>query len=186
MHERFYETNRFINRGIKLMKFKNYPAERLIIDSISSKLSEPERYLRLFLMKQIIQSGAPVNVNSLNCYKELHHLDISAIIDNLISKKAIVQDLEGNINFVYPVSALPTNHNVKLKDGRVFHAMCAVDAMGTAFTFKQDVKINSKCAYCGETVKIEIKDGKIVELHPASTHVLHVDLKNNDNWAGSC
>jgi hypothetical protein len=168
------------------MQFKNYPSERLIIDSISSRLTEPERYLRLFLMEQIIQSGAPVNVNSFKHYKELQHLELNTIIDNLVSKNAIVEDSEGNINFVYPVSALPTNHNVVLKDGRTFHAMCAVDAMGTAFTFKQDIKISSKCAYCGETVTVEIKNEKITELHPASTHVLHVDLKKNDNWAGSC
>ncbi len=161
-------------------------SERLIIDSISSRLTEPERHLRLFLLEQILKSGGSVNVTSLKYHQELQHLDINAIMDNLVSKRAIVKDLEGNIHFAYPVSALPTNHNVRLKDGRAFHAMCAVDAMGTAFTFKQDIKINSKCAYCGETVTVEIQNEKITELLPASTHVLHVDLKNNDNWAGSC
>lgn len=168
------------------MKFKNYPIERLIIDSISSRLTEPERYLRFFLMERIIQSGAPVKENRLMQAEELNHLDIATLINNLISKNAIVKDLEGKINFVYPVSALPTNHRVTLIDGRTLHAMCAVDALGVAFTFKQDTKISSQCSHCGETITVEIQHEKIVELHPASTHVLHVDLKNNDNWAGSC
>lgn len=137
-------------------------------------------------MDRIIQSGAPVNINSLRQSEELKHLDSETIINNLITKRAIVQDSEGNINFVYPVSALPTNHHVVLKDGRALHAMCAVDALGVALTFKQDTEISSKCSHCGETVTVEVQEEKIAKLHPSTTHVLHVDLKNNDNWAGSC
>lgn len=138
------------------------------------------------MLDRIIQSRGPVNVSSLMQVKELQGLDVETLIKNLIVKNAIVQDFAGDVNFVYPVSALPTSHRVTLQDGRVFHAMCAVDAMGTSFTFKQPVKISSKCSHCGEPIAVEIKDEKIVELHPSGTHVLHVDLKNNDNWAGSC
>jgi predicted transcriptional regulator len=142
--------------------------------------------MRFFIMDRIIQSGAPVNINSLKQSEELKHLNIETIINNLTTKKAIVQDSEGNINFVYPVSALPTNHHVVLEDGRALYAMCAVDALGVALTFKQDTKISAKCSHCGETVTVEVQEEKIVKLHPPTTHVLHVDLKNNDNWAGSC
>lgn len=64
--------------------------------------------------------------------------------------------------------------------------MCAIDAMGTAFTFKQDVKIESICSNCGEKIYVEIKDGKLGEYQPRDMHILHVDLNKNKNWSGEC
>ncbi len=172
--------------GLENIKFKNYPAERLRIDSISSRLTGAERLLRLYLLEQIIESGEPVNINSLKQTEALRQLDTDALIKSLVDKRVIVPDQEGNINFAYPVSALPTKHKVTLKDGRKFCAMCAVDAMGAAFTLRQDVAIDSICAHCSERITVMIQNKRIAELNPASTHVLHVDLNQADNWAGSC
>ncbi len=166
--------------------FKNYPDERLSIESISSRLTGVERKLRHYLLEQIIESGRPVNINSLKQPEELRQLNTDDLIKSMVAKRVIVPDEEGNINFAYPVSALPTNHKVTLKDGRKLYAMCAVDAMGTAFTLKQDVCIDSICSHCGQEITVVIENEKIVELNPASAHVLHVDLENVDNWAGSC
>jgi hypothetical protein len=172
--------------GLENIKFKNYPAERLRIDSISSRLTGAERLLRLYLLEQIIESGAPVNIISLKRTAALRQLDTDTLIKSMVDKRVIVPDQAGNINFAYPVSALPTNHRVTLKDGRQFCAMCAVDAMGAAFTLKQDVAIDSICAHCSEKITVVIQDERITELNPASAHVLHVDLNQTDNWAGSC
>lgn len=171
---------------LEKVEFKNYPAERLRINSISSRLTGEERMLRLYLLDQIIERGAPVNINSLKQTAALRQLNTDVLIKSMVDKRVIVPDQEGNINFAYPVSALPTNHRVTLKDGRRFCAMCAVDAMGTAFTLKQDVHIESICSNCNEKITVVIENEKIAGLNPASVHVLHVDLKNVDNWAGSC
>lgn len=42
--------------------------------------------------------------------------------------------------------------------------MCAIDAMGSSFTFKQDIRVDSECSYCGEDVKLNIKKGKLKKL----------------------
>ncbi|MDD2554554.1 MAG: organomercurial lyase, partial [Desulfotomaculaceae bacterium] len=89
-----------------MKRFKNYPDERLIIDSISSRLTGAERLLRLCLLEQIIESGAPVNLNSLKQTEELQQLDTDDLIKSMVAKRVIVPDEEGNINFAYPVSAL--------------------------------------------------------------------------------
>ena len=52
------------------------------------------------------------------------------ILDVLHSRDGFSADEEGNINFIYPVSALPTAHRVSLAGGREFWAMCAIDAIG--------------------------------------------------------
>lgn len=170
----------------KDIKFKNYPAERLIIKSISSRLTGEERLLRLHLLDRIIEKGGPVSISSLILSAVPLQIETDSLIHSMVDKRVIVADEAGNISFAYPVSALATNHRVTLKDRRGFYAMCAVDAMGAAFTFKQDIGVDSICADCGQKISVVIIDEKIVNLHPESTHVMHVDLNNADNWAGSC
>jgi hypothetical protein len=173
-------------RVVEKAEFKNYPAERLIIDSITSRLTGEERLLRLHLLDRIIEKGGPVSISSLIRSAAPLQIETDSLIHSMMDKRIIVADEAGTINFAYPVSALPTNHKVALKDGRGFYAMCAVDAMGAAFTFKQDIGVDSICADCGQKISIAIEDEEIAELSPKSAHVLHVDLNNADNWAGSC
>jgi len=167
------------------MHFKHYPAERLAIESIASRLTAAENAFRAWLMDYTIAHGAPFDFNGAHPEGMDAH-GVPLMMDSLIGKKAVVVDADGRVNFIYPVSALPTHHRVFLKDGRSFNAMCAIDAMGAAFTFEQDIRVESKCSECGEKVFIEIEDGRIAHLSPDTTHALHVDLKRNDNWAGSC
>jgi hypothetical protein len=168
-----------------MMKFKRYPTERLLIDSIASRLTEPERALRRILMDRIIDSGG--SINELKAVSnDGQGSEPPALLDRLVEKRAIVLDGGGQIQFSYPVSALPTNHKVQLQDGRSFSAMCAVDALGAAFTFEQDTTVTSQCSECGEPVLVRIQSGQITELSPETLHVLHVDLNRVEDWAASC
>ena len=109
------------------------------------------------------------------------------IIQCLIDKDGMVIDEEEkNVNFIYPVSSLETNHHVTLADGREFTAMCAIDAMGAAFTFHQDTEVHSVCAMCEEPVYVKIKDGKVADYSPKTLHALTFPLGELANWAGSC
>lgn len=172
------------------MSFKYYPVEKLIIESIYSRLTKQENDIRINIMKYTIDNNKAYNLEE--SYEEIqsriniNKYDLNQVIKNLIQKKALVVDENNNVNFIYPVSTLETNHKVKLEDESVFNAMCAVDAMGSSFTFKQDIEIQSKCSLCGEEIFVEIKNGEIVNLFPDSTHVLHVDLNKNQNWSGNC
>lgn len=167
------------------MDFKEYPAERLLIDSISSRLTTDEDSFRKILMNYTIDNNGPFNINY-EPSAELAGFDVPGMIEKLREKQAAVIDGGGNVNFIYPVSALPTHHKVYLQDGRSLSAMCAIDAMGVAFTLRQDIKVASKCSECGELIYIQIRNGQIVELSPDTTHALHVDLNQVDNWSGSC
>ena len=50
--------------------------------------------------------------------------------------------------------------------------MCAIDAMGAAFTFHQDTEIHSACASCNEPVHIRIVTEKVAEYSPKNLHAL--------------
>ncbi len=164
--------------------FKDYPTERLLISSIRSRLTPEENQLREAILDDIIKTGKPSPVSKLQM-KGICNLE--RVVKGLVEKKIIVLDaVNENINFAYPVSALPTAHRVTLADGRSFFAMCAVDALGATYTFDQDVRIKSQCAQCGEVVFIEIINKQISCLQPKSLYVLHADLSLSDNWACSC
>ena len=135
-------------------------------------------------MTRTIECGGPLNVGNLVGAGALPP-EARSLIEELIEKRVIVRDPEGNVNFIYPVSALATRHKVSLEDGRRFFAMCAVDAMGTAFTFEQNVEIESECSECGNQISVRIEDGRLAEVVPPDLRVLHVDLNKFENWAAA-
>jgi hypothetical protein len=167
------------------MHFRHYPAERLRIASIASRLTPLEAQFREAILLGIIAAERSISIN------DLQKMGFGAperekLLSSLVNKRAIVRDEEGNITFAYPVSALPTGHRVTLADGSTFNAMCAVDALGSAFTFRQNVKIASRCSECREPVTVDIRDNRLAAFSPPGLHVLHVDLNRSDNWSGSC
>ncbi|MCE5336264.1 MAG: alkylmercury lyase family protein [Desulfobacteraceae bacterium] len=168
-----------------MTRFRFYPAERLEIESIASRLTPEENSLRRWLMEYTLRTGCPFNL-SRNTPEHSGNGNIRNLAGRLIEKRAVVLDQEDNVNFIYPVSSLPTNHAVRLADGRSFHAMCAIDALGATFTFEQDTSIQSICSECGQPILVRVKGGRIAELSSPGTHVLHVDLNKVGNWATSC
>jgi hypothetical protein len=164
------------------MPFRNSPDERWAIDSIASRLTDEENAFRMVLMDRCIERGEPLDVED-PAGGDLLHPNARSLIERLVDKRAAVVDERGNLNFIYPVSALATRHRVSLEDGRRFCAMCAIDAMGSAFTFQQDVEIESQCSECGERISVRIERGELTEVTPPDLRVLHVDLNRFDNWA---
>lgn len=158
--------------------------------NIHKKFTERQNELRLYIIGFILDSHRPFRLDdnmgqameSLNMTRE-EYGDITAC---LLEKDGMVIDEERNVNFIYPVSALETCHEVTLADGRRFTAMCAIDAIGAAFTFHQDTEIHSVCASCGSPVYVKIRDGKVAEYAPETLHALTFPLGELTNWAGSC
>ncbi|SHK11651.1 Alkylmercury lyase [Hathewaya proteolytica DSM 3090] len=163
-------------------------AQKLNIVNKCSCYSEEENIIRKAIMDFTIE-----NKRAFSLKKDIEKLFTKIRIDNLEKKLTLlkehngfVADEDGNVNFVYPVSALGTNHHVTLADGRRFSAMCAIDAMGTTFTFHQDVVVESVCSNTGKSVRVEIRDGKLYDFNPPTLHALHVDLNRHTDWASSC
>ena len=57
--------------------------------------------------------------------------------------------------------------------------------MGTAFTFEQNVEIESECSECGKRIFVRIEEGRLAEVVPPDLRVLHVDLNKFENWAAA-
>ncbi len=166
------------------MQFGSYPAECLAIDRLVSRLTPPEREFRKRLIDYAVRHHKPVNLHD-PVPDELRGPGVKQLVAALIGKKVVAAADNGDINFMYPVSVVATPHRVHLQDGRQLYAMSAVDALGTAFTFGQDVQVSSKCSECGHPISVAVHNGQVAHVDPQETRVLHVDLNKFENWACS-
>lgn len=152
-------------------------------------LDKTQKNIRISIMDMIIEKKRPVSLEESKIWlKNKFNLEENYINETLklfINKNIIVVD-EDYINFIYPVSALPTMHKVTLSDKREFYAMCAIDALGWRCTFNQDIDINSKCYVTGKEMNISIKDGKITSINNPDLRVLHLNLDKYENWSANC
>ena len=161
------------------LTFKNYDRERLIIDSVAARLTEEENAFRNKIIHSIADTGKPyVPADG----------EEKAMVEALHGKNALDIEEDGTVSSIYPISAKPSHHLVTLADGRTVYCMCAIDALGCAYTFNQDIVINSSCSNSGVAVQIVVKDKQIVRALPSKEdmRVLHADLKASDDWACCC
>ena len=158
--------------------------------NVHKKFTDRQNEVRLFIMDFIVTEGRPFNLESDKACVlyalSMTEQEFEEIVKVLLEKDGMVISDTRDVNFIYPVSALPTNHHVTLADGRSFTAMCAIDAMGAAFTFHQDTEVHSVTAVSGEPVYVKIVDGEVVDYSPKNLHALTFPLGQLSNWAGSC
>ena len=155
------------------------------------KFTPRQNELRLFIMNFTVDNGRPFNLDgdrqtALDALSmsQAEYEEITAI---LMERDGMVIDQDSkDVNFIYPVSALATNHRVTLADGRSYCAMCAIDAIGSTFTFHQDTTVDSVCSDDGTPVHIELKDGKVAKHSPEGLFALSFQPEEVSNWAGSC
>lgn len=158
--------------------------------NVHKKFNDRQNAVRLFIIEFTVNNGRAFHLEE-DKKDVLEALSMTEqeyreIIEVLEARDGMVTDDEGRVNFIYPVSALATNHHVTLADGRRFNAMCAIDAIGAAFTFHQDIEVNSVSAVSGEPVFVKIVDGKVEDYGPKGLHALTFPLGQLSDWAGSC
>lgn len=143
--------------------------------NIEKDLKPREKEVRGKIILKMIESGGAVSLDEFEEKEEIL----------AIAKKNYLIIEDNKIVFCYPIAGKPTMHNITMGD-KNFHSVCAIDSMGTNFLFREDVRIDSKCAQTGEEVFLEISEGRIVKKHPENLCAIHVDLSKSENWAGEC
>lgn len=146
--------------------------------NVDEKLNDKESEFRKKLLDKIISTQELVVLDDFEGEEK-------ELLKSLVDKDVLVFE-EGQIVFAYPVSKKPTNHHVKLADGREFFSMCAIDALGSTFVFGQDTEISSICPVSEEEIHVKIKNNEIVEHSPENIQAIHVDLSAVENWAANC
>lgn len=90
------------------------------------------------------------------------------------------------ITAAYPLSAVPTDHQVLLSDGRSPYAMCAIDALGVPFTFGLKARVTSRCHLCRRVIEVRLGPASPPHAEPPETVVFH-NMRLDGVWAeNSC
>lgn len=152
-------------------------------------LDDIKKDIRIKIMDFIIESKGPVNIEDTKNYIELKtglEKDyIDSVVKQFIDTNVMVAD-EEYINFIFPVSGYETNHKITLSDGRIFNAMCAIDSIGTSYTFNQSVEINSVCSSTGKEICLKVDNGNLGYINNPDLRVIHINLEKHSEWASSC
>ena len=132
------------------------------------KLSPTEQKVRLDLLQYGIAEGGTIP------WKEAQRIareslgesqgedapEVDSVLKGLEERHYFKRDEEGEICYLYPFSAYPTDYHVFLEDGRDFYAMCAIDAMGSAVTFDMPITVKSCCRDTKEEVLLRLSPEK--------------------------
>lgn len=108
-------------------------------------LARPERSLYWRILKHFIE-GALSPLDS-------PHADAVA---RLIEVDLVQADSDGRIAVAYPFSSRPTRHRVTLHDGRSYHAVCAIDALGIPYMLSERGEIHSQEPDAGLIIRVTV------------------------------
>ena len=107
------------------LTFKNYDRQLIIIDRIAARLTAEENGFRNKIIHYIVDHHKP--------FAPADEAE-QRMVETLRSKNALAIEEDGTVSSIYPVSANPSRHLVTLADGRTVYCMCAIDALGCAYT----------------------------------------------------
>ncbi len=147
-------------------------------DMLSKKgrgLGDQEEKVRSYVLREFPNLGRAPKVREIGEALRIPEESVIRILKKLDSLDVIYLNPDtSEIEGAYPFRN-SSEHRVSFKNGGTANAMCAIDALGIAFMFRKDIGIDSSCAYCGESVHIEVEGGEITQRKPEDAVV----------WAGT-
>ncbi|MFF2921780.1 organomercurial lyase [Streptomyces celluloflavus] len=81
------------------------------------------------------------------------------VLDELAREDFLTLDADGRIAAVYPFSAAPTRHRVRIAGGAEVWSMCAIDALGIPAMLGRDTVISSTDPVTGDPVTVTTDGG---------------------------
>ena len=128
-------------------------------------LSPIERRVHRVLLEGFLATGV---VPSLDDLADAAGIDVVELPGRLAALEAadyLARDPSSVVTCLYPFSPIPTPH-VVVVGGHRRHAMCSIDALGTAAMLCEAVAIESSCAECGAPIRLDVSPGTIARAKP--------------------
>ncbi len=137
-----------------------------------------EKQVRFHVYTHFVTAGqAPTTeevATALSCLRS----DVQTAYQRLADGKALVLQNSGEVLMAEPFSAIPTPFSVEVGD-RQWWGNCIWDALGIPAMLKQDAHIVTACGDCGESITLDIRDGKLQQPHAG---VVHFALPPKEWW----
>ena len=156
------------------------------IDNMWRDYTAAEDEVRTALLRLYAEQGGAPAIPDLARYAGVSEAAIRSLLASLKARDLVVLDADRErILGAYPFTDRATDHHVKLDD-RTLNAMCAIDALGVGDMYGQDVKIWSRCTFCGVPATIATRDqGRAVaDVHPP-TAVVWSGIRHTDGCAAN-
>ena len=117
--------------------------------------------IRHFVYQHIADTTLPPTVDETAAYFNITTAEASEYYKELHNRHACFLDLETlTIRMVNPFSGIPTDFRVHA-NGKTYYANCAWDMLGIPAALHTDAVIEAKLTESGESVQLEVKDGKV-------------------------
>ncbi|MFE2958840.1 organomercurial lyase [Nocardia tengchongensis] len=110
------------------------------------------------ILRSYADRGRPPTIDELSEAVAEQDVPTSAVLQELHDADVIRLDENGAIASAYPFSTAPTPHQVRIADGPVVHAMCAVDALGLAAMLDTDIEVTSSDPLTHAPITVTIRD----------------------------
>src|SRR5512135_1790218 len=129
-------------------------------------LSPVEDDTRKYILKEFARTGKAPSEKTIAEAMKLPSIESAQRLVEKLHKADILTIEDGEIISAYPFSAKATRHKVIFQDRHEVYALCATDALGIHFMFREDITVRSRCPECENETKIEVKDGRVASCEP--------------------
>lgn len=130
-----------------------------------------DRELYLWILRQFATNGRPGG-SAIRGEVARIGLDYDTAKATLAREDLVHFDREGEVTVAYPFSGPPTAHRVRFSTGTEAYAMCALDALGIAPMFEQEIEIASRDPCTGEEIRARVLPSGEAEWQPESAVVV--------------
>jgi Alkylmercury lyase len=151
-----------------------------------ARLSAPERALYFWILRRFASDGRPAGADT-RIEAERLGLDAEEAFATLAREDLVHLGANGEIMVAYPFSGLATAHRVRFASGHETYAMCAIDALGIAPMFGEQLAISSRDPLTDEEVRARVTPHRAADWSPAEAAVVAGVLDRRlDSFDGCC
>jgi hypothetical protein len=151
-----------------------------------ARLTEAQRELYFWILRSFATDGRPSS-GEVRAAAEQLGLDAEDALATLSHGDLVHRGADGEVTVAYPFSGRPTAHRVRFPTGHKVDAMCAIDALGIAPMFGQQIEIESHDPASSEEIRARVAPDGAAEWSPESAVVLAGAIRSQaDACCGCC
>jgi hypothetical protein len=150
-----------------------------------ARLTEAERELYFWILRRFAEHGRP---SAADAQEAAERLGVNAErgLETLAREDLVHRGADGEITVAYPFSGRPTAHRVRLPDGHEVDAMCAIDALGIASMFDEQIEVDSRDPLSGDHLRVRVAPDGTAEWWPAAAVVVAGALEPQSDSCRAC
>ena len=151
-----------------------------------ARLTDSERELYFWILRHFRTAGRPGGTEVREAAARLG-IDAESRLETLALEDLVHRGADGEITVAYPFSGRPTAHRVRFPGGQEVDAMCAIDALGIAPMFGEQIEIDSRDPVSGDAIRARVAADGAAEWWPEPAVVVAGVLDRQfDSCCGCC